>query len=186
MIEHGLGIGTVGIGGINLSNAQRVLYQSHAGKKGLDGVAIVSAIMAADDPEAAASQFKKRIEAQAPFATIPRAPREAEGAALLGEVPGIVREVVNAHPLTHNMINYVVANFVANVILSMYVFAHQVCFSVCFFFFFIHTMLTISGEPLPLCPPTEMKRWILPSMTAPWLSTWALSPARAFQTTLKP
>ena len=142
MIEHGLGIGTVGIGGINLSNVQRVLYQGHAGKKGLDGVAIVSAIMAADDPEAAASQFKKRIEAQAPFATIPRAPREAEGAALLGEVPGIVREVVNAHPLTHNMINYVVANFVANVILSMYVFCSPsvlVCLCV-FFFFFLSTL----------------------------------------------
>ncbi|ODM21147.1 hypothetical protein SI65_04200 [Aspergillus cristatus] len=117
--ETGSSVGTVSIGGINLSNVQRVLYQSQAPKKGLDGVAIVSAIMAADDPKAAAEDFAKRIKAAAPFATLSKAPRTDEAASLLGEVPGVVREVVKAHPLVHNMINYVVANFVANVILSM-------------------------------------------------------------------
>lgn len=131
MTQHGFEIGTVAIGGINLSNVQRVLYQSQASRKGLDGVAVVSAIMAADDPKAAAAQFVKRIKAPAPFATIPKAPRIVEAAALLGEVPGVVKEVVKAHPLVHNMINYVVANFVANVILSMYAFVCPVHLTTC-------------------------------------------------------
>lgn len=121
MTQNGLDMGTVAIGGINLSNVQRVLYQSQTSKKGLDGVAIVSAIMAADDPQAAAAEFARRIKAPAPFATVPKTPRTNEVTSLLEEVPGVVRKVVKAHPLAHNMINYVVANFVANVILSMYV-----------------------------------------------------------------
>jgi uncharacterized membrane protein YsdA (DUF1294 family) len=34
--------------------------------------------------------------------------------------------MVEAHPLVHNMINFVVANFVANVALSMYVFHFEI------------------------------------------------------------
>lgn len=75
--------------------------------------------MAADDPKAAAAEFAKRIDAAPPFATLSKAPRADEAGSLLMEVPVVVREVVKAHPLVHNMINYVVANFVANVILSM-------------------------------------------------------------------
>ena len=117
--DSGRSVGTVAIGGINLPNVQRVLYQSKTPRKGLDGVAIVSAIMAAHDPRAAAAEFAKRIHAPAPFATVPKAPRANEAAALLEEVPQIVQKVVKAHPLVHSMINYVVANFVANVALAM-------------------------------------------------------------------
>jgi thiamine-phosphate pyrophosphorylase len=42
----------IGIGGINFSNAAEVI------KSGADGIAIVSAIMAADDPEKAARELK--------------------------------------------------------------------------------------------------------------------------------
>jgi len=45
----------VGIGGLNRENAAEVI------RSGADGVAVVSAIMAADDPEAAASALKKVI-----------------------------------------------------------------------------------------------------------------------------
>ncbi|XHG03202.1 hypothetical protein AWENTII_006518 [Aspergillus wentii] len=118
--DEGRSVGTVSIGGINISNVQRVLYQSQSPRKGLDGVAIVSAIMAADDPAAAAAEFAKRIKSPPPFATAaPKSPRANEAAALLEEVPHVVREFVVAHPLVHNMINYVVANFVANVALAM-------------------------------------------------------------------
>lgn len=112
-------VGTVSIGGINLSNVQRVLYQSQSSKKGVDGVAIVSAIVAADDPAAAAAEFSKAIKSPPAFATVPRAPRANEASSLLAEVPGIVQKIVQAHPLVHSMINYVVANFVANVVLAM-------------------------------------------------------------------
>ncbi|KAJ5087879.1 hypothetical protein N7456_011495 [Penicillium angulare] len=112
-------VGTVAIGGINHSNVQRVLYQSQSPKKALDGVAIVSAIVAADEPKASAEQFAKLINSPAPFALTTQAPRANEAEALLHEVPQIVRKMVEVHPLVHNMINFVVANFVANVALSI-------------------------------------------------------------------
>jgi len=46
----------VGIGGLNIKNAGEVI------KNGADGVAVVSAIVAADDPEKAARELKKIIE----------------------------------------------------------------------------------------------------------------------------
>ena len=48
---------TVAIGGINASNVQRVLFQSRATAKGLDGVAVVSGIIGAEDPKAAAGAY---------------------------------------------------------------------------------------------------------------------------------
>ncbi|KAL2005450.1 hypothetical protein VTN00DRAFT_2661 [Thermoascus crustaceus] len=112
-------VGTVSIGGINLSNVQRVIYQSQATRKGLDGVAVVSAIIAAEDPKAVAAEFTKLISALPPFANIPPAPRQDEAVALLSEVPNVVRKVATEHPLVHSMINYVVANFAANVALAI-------------------------------------------------------------------
>ncbi|RAK96346.1 bifunctional hydroxyethylthiazole kinase/thiamine-phosphate diphosphorylase [Aspergillus ibericus CBS 121593] len=116
--DSGRSVGTVSIGGINTSNVQRVLYQSRAPKKTLDGVAIVSAIMAADDPTAAAAEFAKLISSPPPFVRS-EATAVRDTTALLEQVPKVVQEVVKGHPLVHNMINYVVANFVANVALSM-------------------------------------------------------------------
>ncbi|KAJ5386869.1 hypothetical protein N7509_009410 [Penicillium cosmopolitanum] len=104
-------VNTVAIGGINHSNVQRVIYQSESPKKALDGVAIVSAIMAADDSKAAAEELAKLIKNPPCIRT--------GSSALLQEVPAIVRKMVEVHPLVHNMINFVVANFVANVVLSI-------------------------------------------------------------------
>lgn len=118
-ISNATSVGTVAIGGINHSNAQRVLYQSQSSKKGLDGVAIVSAIMAADDPKTAAEEFARLIKTAAPFATTPKPARANEAKDLLKEVPQIIRKMVEKHPLVHNMINNVVINFVANVALAM-------------------------------------------------------------------
>lgn len=112
-------VGAVSIGGINLSNVQRVIFQSQASNKGLDGVAVVSAIMGADDPKSAAQEFVKRISTLPPFAVLPPAPRPNEVDALLSEVPAVVQEMVSAHPLVHSMINFVVANFAANIALAM-------------------------------------------------------------------
>ncbi|KAL1988482.1 hypothetical protein VTN96DRAFT_9537 [Rasamsonia emersonii] len=112
-------VGAVSIGGINLSNVQRVIFQSQASNKGLDGVAVVSAIMGADDPKSAAQEFVKRISTLPPFAVLPPAPRPNEVDALLSEVPTVVQEMVSAHPLVHSMINFVVANFAANVALAI-------------------------------------------------------------------
>ncbi|BCS02594.1 bifunctional hydroxyethylthiazole kinase/thiamine-phosphate diphosphorylase [Aspergillus luchuensis] len=117
--ESGRNVGTVSIGGINASNVQRVLYQSRAPHKALDGVAIVSAIMAADDPKAAAAEFVKLVSSPPPFVRSEAVTPARDTSALLEQVPQVVQEVVKGHPLVHNMINYVVANFVANIALSM-------------------------------------------------------------------
>jgi thiamine-phosphate diphosphorylase/hydroxyethylthiazole kinase len=96
-----------------------VLYQSQSPNKALDGVAIVSAIVAADDPKASAEQFAELIRNPPRFAQASNPPRPNEADALLKEVPQIIRKMVEVHPLVHNMINFVVSNFVANVALSM-------------------------------------------------------------------
>lgn len=82
-------------------------------------MAIVSGIIAADDPKAAAEQFIKLIKNAPAFALTAKTSRANETEALLHEVPHIIRKMVEVHPLVHNMINFVVANFVANVALSM-------------------------------------------------------------------
>ncbi|KAJ6151585.1 hypothetical protein N7470_007182 [Penicillium chermesinum] len=110
---------TVAIGGINPSNVQRVIYQSQSPRKALDGVAIVSAIMAADDPQAATEGIAQLIKSRPLFALTPKVARDNEVGALLQEVPQIVQKMVEVHPLVHNMINFVVANFVANVALAI-------------------------------------------------------------------
>lgn len=111
---------TVSIGGINHSNVQRVIYQSQSPTKGLDGVAIVSGIIAADDPKASAEEFLRLIKSPPRFALVPPTlQRRGDAGILVRNVPEFVSDMVNDHPLVHNMINFVVANFVANVALSM-------------------------------------------------------------------
>ncbi|KAL4979744.1 hypothetical protein BDW66DRAFT_157192 [Aspergillus desertorum] len=117
--DSGRDVGTVCIGGINLSNVQRVLYQSASPRKSLDGAAIVSAIMAADDPRAAAAELAQAIATPPPFVRKSERAVIRETAALLETVPHIVQKMVQVHPLVHNMINFVVANFVANVTLAI-------------------------------------------------------------------
>lgn len=112
-------LGTVAIGGINHSNVQRVMYQTRSSEKGLDGVAIVSAIMAADDPKAATEELVKLVKSPPSFALTAPVSRDNEVESLLQEVPQIVRKMVEVHPVVHNMINVVVTNFVANVALSV-------------------------------------------------------------------
>lgn len=95
---HG-GISTVCIGGINISNAQQVMTQSSAPAKSLDGVAVVSAIIAAADPAAAARELSSKV--------------------LTAKVPDVIRAVAKKTPLSHNMTNLVVQNFAANVGLAV-------------------------------------------------------------------
>ncbi|VFQ44939.1 thiamine phosphate synthase [Desulfoluna butyratoxydans] len=54
-IRSAVGIPVVGIGGIGLANAAEVMMA------GADGIAVVSAIVAADDPQKAAKALKKKI-----------------------------------------------------------------------------------------------------------------------------
>lgn len=110
---------TVCIGGINASNVQRVLYQSRHEKKALDGVAIVSAIVAAPSAETASAHLKKLILSSPPFAVTAQTSKSSSAASVLEAVPQIVKAVGEKTPLSHNMTNLVVQNFAANVALAI-------------------------------------------------------------------
>ena len=97
---------------------QRVLFQSSSEKRELDGVAVVSAIIAAEDPYAATKRLIELMETPPPFApsSVPRSNPVAE---IIEQVPAIVKRLGEQNPLCHNMTNLVVQNFAANVALAM-------------------------------------------------------------------
>ena len=83
---HGA-VPTVCIGGVNASNAASIIAGCRSPTKALDGVAVVSAIMAAKDPAAAARDLLAKIT--------------------VAMTPDVVRAVADKTPLTHNMTNLV-------------------------------------------------------------------------------
>lgn len=131
-------IKTVVIGGINASNLQLVKHQlltpsphyvSHDGNrhepKTIDGVALVSAIVAAPDSKAAAAHLKELWATPAPwvheiaqdFASESEDSDDIETVKkLTKDLAGYVHE---SKPVSHNMTNAVVTNFAANVALAM-------------------------------------------------------------------
>ena len=111
-------IPTVAIGGLNALNVQRVMFQSRAPTKGLDGAAVVSAIMAAQDPKAAASELKTLI-GNVPISMSPKAGENQVVQTLLDQIPYIIKSLGVKSPLCHNMTNLVVQNFAANVALCI-------------------------------------------------------------------
>ncbi|KAI0128705.1 Hydroxyethylthiazole kinase family-domain-containing protein [Xylariales sp. AK1849] len=114
-------IQSVCIGGINASNISRVMWQSAAKTKSLDGVAVVSAIMAAADPEATSRGLLRLIKTPPAFAkfTVTHKLEERSADELLGIIPEIIKAVDKQKPLSHNMTNLVVQNFAANVALCV-------------------------------------------------------------------
>lgn len=120
LVEEGHDVKTVCIGGINHSNAQRVLYQTATLHKKLDGVAVVSAIMAASDPKSAASTLRDLIHAPPPFAsTLTTPPPALTPASIISAAPGLFSRLAATKPLAHNMTNLVVQNFSANILLAV-------------------------------------------------------------------
>ncbi|KAK4969215.1 thiamine biosynthetic bifunctional enzyme [Elasticomyces elasticus] len=112
-------VDTVCIGGINATNLQRVLYQTTTtnGKR-LEGVAVVSAIIAAEDPKKAAAELLRLVSEPPRFASLHRkAALSRED--IIGRVPQIVKRLAEKKPLCHNMTNLVVQNFAANVALCI-------------------------------------------------------------------
>lgn len=96
----------VAIGGINHGNIANVMYQSQIPGRKLDGVAIVSCIMAADDSYKATKDFAYQL--RLPFSCKIR------------EIPSSKFLLVRAiKPLVHHITNNVVKNFCANVTLAM-------------------------------------------------------------------
>ncbi|CAK7213783.1 thiamine biosynthetic bifunctional enzyme [Sporothrix curviconia] len=145
LLEAGFGhIPAVCIGGIHTSNARRVVFQSGfrpatadtrdgtiadaaapQGKE-LNGVAVVSAIMGAADPGAAAAALAEQVrlgKTRGPN-DFYRAPSAAKAATEPVQVsPALVQRILQAlhetTPLSHNMTNLVVQNIAANVALAV-------------------------------------------------------------------
>ncbi|KAL9582671.1 MAG: hypothetical protein Q9212_003155 [Teloschistes hypoglaucus] len=109
---------TIAIGGINAKNVQRIMFKSQAESKRLDGVAVVSAIVAADDAKAAAQELRELVNKSPDFFK-EQANQIKEVDDLLGRVNAVIREVGLKKPLCHNMTNLVVQNFAANVALAI-------------------------------------------------------------------
>ncbi|KAF2156730.1 Hydroxyethylthiazole kinase [Myriangium duriaei CBS 260.36] len=108
---------TVCIGGINKANLQRVIYQSATpdGSKSIDGVAIVSAIMAAQDPKEATTNLLRLVKSPPPFVHSQLELSNLNRGSILAVVPTIIKRMAATKPLCHNMTNLVVQNIAANV-----------------------------------------------------------------------
>jgi thiamine-phosphate diphosphorylase/hydroxyethylthiazole kinase len=122
---------TVCIGGVNASNSQRVVHQLHAPStpsatpKGIDGVAVVSAIIGAQDPKAASAHLSRLSRSIPPFKSKSTEPHfwlekeDDEISHLLTQAVKATQNVKKTSPLSHNMTNLVVQNFAANIALSI-------------------------------------------------------------------
>ena len=96
------------------------MFQSKAKSKGLDGVAVVSTIIAAESPKNAAAELRRMMSNTPAFGVKARGldrQRTAEG--LLLKAPSVISRLSRMNPLCHNMTNLVVQNFAANVALAM-------------------------------------------------------------------
>ncbi|KAG6364135.1 hypothetical protein INS49_005733 [Diaporthe citri] len=115
------GVPAVCIGGINASNIPQVLFRGSPPENPLGGVAVVSAIMAAADPEAESRRLLGLVRDAGERNTQPGAGTLGAGTKgeLLKLVPGAIKAVHEQKPLSHNMTNLVVQNFAANVALSV-------------------------------------------------------------------
>ncbi|KIW25203.1 hydroxyethylthiazole kinase [Cladophialophora immunda] len=111
----------VAIGSINASNVQRVLHQSASDSNRLNGIAVVSAIMASLEPHRSARTLLDLIKsAPEKFYTAvpPQIPPTTDLKLLISHTPNIIRAHVASGVICHNMTNTVVQNFVANVCLG--------------------------------------------------------------------
>lgn len=115
LAAKGYSIPCVCIGGINTTNAQSVVAETRGPRYGLNGIAVVSVIMGADDPEGAASQLLKLIQPVLP----PNRVHEPLDSKSIASFAKIIKAVHDATPLSHNMTNLVVQNFAANVALAV-------------------------------------------------------------------
>ncbi|KAI7904437.1 Hydroxyethylthiazole kinase family-domain-containing protein [Cokeromyces recurvatus] len=107
---------TVAIGGISASNAYELLVGTETGKIHIDGLAIVSAIMAAEDPKIACEELLSLIEKGFEKIGV-KAKRTVEEA--LDYTVQAAKNVKSKTPMIHHITNYVVINDNANATLAV-------------------------------------------------------------------
>lgn len=104
-------IRSVAIGGVNETNAAKVLYQCAIPGQSLDGVAIVSCIMASEDAAKATLLLKNVINSPVPWI-------EGFGNSS-ADLGAKIKGLQLSKPLIHHITNNVVKNFSANVTLAI-------------------------------------------------------------------
>ncbi|KAI0462372.1 hypothetical protein LJB42_003863 [Komagataella kurtzmanii] len=113
--EGGADIKTCAIGGVNQTNVQKVLYQGSIPGKKLDGVAIVSCIMAQEDAAEATRVLVEKFHSHAPWLSDDhRADND-----FFNNVTEKAKKVADTNPMIHHITNAVVKNFSANVTLAV-------------------------------------------------------------------
>ena len=106
-------ISSVAIGGINESNASKVLYQTAIPGQSLNGVAVVSCIMASKNAAESTIKLENVIKSTVPWVN------DLTNQSLSQTTDVKIKEVVKSKPLIHHITNNVVKNFSANVTLSI-------------------------------------------------------------------
>ncbi|CAO3646165.1 unnamed protein product [Cunninghamella blakesleeana] len=109
-------IKTVAIGGINLSNAEDLLVKSATHTAGLDGLAIVSAIIASSDPKSTCESFSSIIRKS--YEKIGAAVQSSE-TYFLESLPEAIERIRKKTPMVHHITNNVVINDNANATLAI-------------------------------------------------------------------
>ncbi|KAL7751911.1 thiamine biosynthetic bifunctional enzyme [Sorochytrium milnesiophthora] len=109
----------VTIGGLNAGNVPRVLAETRTEEKQLAGVAVVSAIMAASDPEQASRELRKIVDDATAVPTSPQ--DQAAAAALRDAIRAGFAKLKSAQrpPLVHHITNFVVMTDNANATLHL-------------------------------------------------------------------
>lgn len=107
---HGA-VPVVCIGGLNASNVFQVMFRGSPKANPVDGVAVVSAIMAAEDPEAASRHLLDLVVSsdklnRSPILRSGQSSIETKEG-ILDLVPQVIKTVHETKPLTHNMTNLV-------------------------------------------------------------------------------
>jgi thiamine-phosphate diphosphorylase/hydroxyethylthiazole kinase len=100
---------SVCIGGINAANLERIMFQCGWPKVEVDGVAVVSAIMAASDPQRAARNLLDLVKNPPVFQvdTFEEKPDACDAPSIMALVPSVIQRTHKTTPLSHNMTNIV-------------------------------------------------------------------------------
>lgn len=109
-------IPAVAIGSVNLATARNVMHLSAVPGRSLDGIAVVSAIIASADPESTSREMLNMVK-EAPYwmSVI----NDRTPSAILNDIPALLAKVQEEGPLVHQLINRVAINFAANVTLAI-------------------------------------------------------------------
>ncbi|KAL7272215.1 thiamine biosynthetic bifunctional enzyme [Rhizina undulata] len=118
-------IPVVAIGSVNTTNIQRVKYQSEfisddGSQRSINGVAVVSAIIAAPDAEVAARNLKSLFDSQPPWIPLNKVlPSKMETSSIPSLLLKPLKAIWQKTPLVHHITNNVVKTFSANVTLAI-------------------------------------------------------------------